>query len=471
MLRHAFFALLLLLLPQWALAAGPDHATINLHITASWVGITALILFAVAYLLVMTEEITQLRKSKPVMVAAGLIWALIAGYAATHNLGNDVSTALRQNLSEYTDLLLFLLVAMTYVNAMEDRGVFNALRIWLVQRHLSYRSLFWITGTLAFFMSPLIDNLTTALVMSAIVLAVGKGNPRFIALACINIVVAANAGGAFIPFGNITTLLVWQKGVLEFQEFFPILIPAAVNFVVTALCMVWAVPKGYPEKVTDEKVHMEAGALVVVGLFMLTMVTAVVFHMFLGLPAMMGMMMGLAFLQWKSFYLQRASKKRPNIKTFDVFQKIAQVEWDTLLFFYGIILCVGGLATIGYLGGLSDIMYNEWGQSLPAGFTQTPANIMIGILSAVIDNIPVMFAVLTMNPTMSEGQWLLVTLTAGVGGSLLSIGSAAGVALMGQARGVYTFLGHLKWTWAIALGYVASIACHLWVNHHLFLKY
>ena len=94
---------------------------------------------------------------------------------------------------------------------------------------------------------------------------------------------------------------------------------------------------------------------------------------------------------------------------------------------------------------------------------------LVGIVSAVIDNIPVMFAVLSMYPEMSDGQWLLVTLTAGIGGSLLSIGSAAGVAVMGQARGVYTFFAHLRWTWAIALGYAAGILVHFWINQKYFL--
>ncbi|MBU2479306.1 MAG: sodium:proton antiporter NhaD, partial [Gammaproteobacteria bacterium] len=98
------------------------------------------------------------------------------------------------------------------------------------------------------------------------------------------------------------------------------------------------------------------------------------------------------------------------------------------------------------------------------GLGATYANILVGVLSAVIDNIPVMFAVLAMQPDMSHGQWLLVTLTAGVGGSMLSVGSAAGVAVMGQARGIYTFFAHLKWTWAIALGYAASIWVHFWLN-------
>ena len=112
-----------------------------------------------------------------------------------------------------------------------------------------------------------------------------------------------------------------------------------------------------------------------------------------------------------------------------------------------------GLGFIGYLTLVSDYLY--------VGLGATYANILVGILSAIVDNIPVMFAVITMNPPMPTEQWLLVTLTTGVGGSLLSIGSAAGVALMGQARGYYTFFGHLKWLPVIFLGYIASIYVHL----------
>ncbi|MDH4370697.1 MAG: sodium:proton antiporter NhaD, partial [Nitrospira sp.] len=108
----------------------------------------------------------------------------------------------------------------------------------------------------------------------------------------------------------------------------------------------------------------------------------------------------------------------------------------------------------------SEVLYLQWGPTF--------ANITIGLLSAIVDNIPIMFAVLTMNPDISDGQWLLVTLTAGVGGSLLSIGSAAGVALMGQSKGKYTFFGHLKWTPVIALGYGASILAHMWINARMF---
>jgi len=445
----------------------------NLHATHSWLGWLAIGIFVAAYLLVMSEEFIHLRKSKPVLLAAGAIWILVATAAQPLGMAEQAAHAVRVNLLEYTELFLFLLVAMTYVNAMEERQVFASLKCWLVRKGFSYRTLFWITGILAFFISPIADNLTTALLMSAVIMAVGSDQPKFVALSCINIVVAANSGGAFSPFGDITTLMVWQKGVVPFQDFLHIFIPSVISYIVPASCLYFAVPQGAPPA-QQQAVHLAYGAKMVIILFLLTIVTAVSFHNFLHLPPTIGMMMGLSYLQFYGFYLKKNyyTLARPHslgeIVPFDIFNKIQRLEWDTLLFFYGVILCVGGLATFGYLGMLSEFLYGDWGHGLPLSHLQTPANIMIGILSAIIDNIPIMFAVLTMNPTMSEGQWLLVTLTAGIGGSILSIGSAAGVALMGQARGYYTFFNHLKWSWAIILGYGLAIYAHLLLNHHLF---
>ncbi len=443
-----------------------------LDLTGSTVGYAALALFVVAYLLVMAEEFTQLRKSKPVILSAGIIWGMIAYQYAMHGLSQTAENAFRHNLLEFCELFLFLLAAMTYVNAMDERRVFQALRSWLVHKRCSYRLLFWITGVLAFSLSPVIDNLTTALVMCAVVLAVGRHNPRFVGLSSINIVVAANAGGAFSPFGDITTLMVWQKGLVDFTTFFLLFVPAAINFLLPALLMHAFVPAGKPE-MDDEVVTMRRGATTIMLLFGCTIATAVGFHNFLHFPPMLGMMTGLAYLQLFGYYLKKthipAVTDSPSYGTvgdvlpiekedgpFDVFGRIARAEWDTLLFFYGVVLCVGGLGFIGYLELISEAIYVDLGS--------TPANILIGLLSAVVDNIPVMFAVLSMNPDMPLGDWLLVTLTAGVGGSLLSIGSAAGVALMGQARGQYTFFLHLRWTPAIALGYATSVLAHLWIN-------
>ena len=469
-------AALTLIAPQTALASG---ATVAHDFTTHWVGWVCLVIFVVAYALVIGEESLHLRKSKPVIIAAGIIWALVA-YAMTQ--AGDIHAAeqaVRHNILEFAELFLFLLAAMTYINTMEERNVFAALRAWLVSRGFSFKKVFWLTGVLSFFISPIADNLTTALLMVTVVISVAGSNRKFIVVSCVNVVVAANAGGAFSPFGDITTLMVWQKGIVQFHEFFVLFIPSLVNWLVPAIIMHFTLPDGKPDSV-DEDAPMKRGAKTIIFLFLCTIGMAVMGHNFLHLPPAIGMMTGLGILKVYGFYLKKYAKIRTTAVSnggvgpvgiegdnkvassekgeadFDIFNILARAEWDTLMFFYGIVLCVGGLGTLGYLELASVAMYGDLGP--------TTANILVGILSAIVDNIPVMFAVLTSRPEMDLSQWLLVTLTAGVGGSMLSIGSAAGVAVMGQARGIYTFFAHLKWTWAIALGYAASIWVHLLIN-------
>lgn len=435
--------------------------------------IFCLILFFFAYILVMLEEYTQMRKSKPVLLCAGFIWATIAWIYSGSELSFLVEAELKRNLLDYAELLLFLLVAMTYINAMEERRLFLALKTWLVHKGFNMRSIFWVTGFLSFFISPFADNLTTALLMCGVILAVGGKDKKFVNLACINTVVASNAGGAFSPFGDITTLMVWQAAKLPFWEFFTLFIPSLVNFLIPALIMSCFISRKKPQHAA-QAVEIKRGAFRIIFLFFLTILTSVLFHAYFHLPPAIGMMMGLSYLQFFGYYLRKSlprsiAKKAAKahitsdefvrmgaIVPFDVFSRVAKSEWDTLIFFYGVVMCIGGLGFMGYLEVLSLSTYGL--------FSPTLANAMVGIFSAILDNIPVMFAVLKMDPAMSDGQWLLVTLTAGVGGSLLATGSAAGIALLGQARGQYTFGGHLKWAPVIMLGYIASIFVHLFIN-------
>ncbi|MFC1885146.1 sodium:proton antiporter NhaD [Thermodesulfobacteriota bacterium] len=616
-MKATSFIILLLFSPICAWAGEQSVAAGNADFTSTWYGYLGLIIFLGAYSLVPFEDKFNLRKSKPVLLAAGVIWVLLS--IAYIQIGDTYTAhkAIKEGLLEYAELFLFLLVAMTYVNALEERNVFQSLRGYLVSKGYSLRSIFWLSGMLAFFISPLADNLTTALLMGAVVMAVGGDNKKFVAISCINIIVAANAGGAFSPFGDITTLMVWQKGKVQFTEFFSILIPSIVNWLVPAIIMSLAVEKKVP-KIESEKVAMKYGSLPIIFLFLLTIATAVCFHNFLHLPPATGMMLGLGYLglfsfhvkmregelekydyvlgargyeslhpfrsfknrkkpisgiidkiqlpafaldanhlithwnrecemltgfkaskmigtkkQWTPFYsderpvladlvlesfsktemekhykrkhleglqiedtvrafdffpdlgehgkwltftaapikdeggeitgavevLEDFTERKAAAKHFDIMKNISRAEWDTLMFFYGVILCVGGIAQFGYLNLISSFIYQDLGA--------TTANILVGVLSAILDNIPVMFAVLKMDPSMTHGQWLLVTLTAGTGGSMLAIGSAAGVALLGTARGVYTFRTHLKWTPVIALGYGLSILAHIFINSAL----
>jgi len=444
--------------------------TIAHDYTNNWAGYLSVALFIFAYVLVIFEETIKLRKSKPVIAVAGAIWLLVAYVYGQSGYHEEASKLLRENFLEYSELAFFLLSAMTYINTIAERNVFQALRVKLVNMGFSYRALFWITGLMAFLLSPIADNLTTALVLGAVVMAVGVGNPKFIGIACINIVVAANAGGAFSPFGDITTLMVWQKGVVHFFDFFELFIPSLLSWLVPAIIMSLSIKSDKSPEAQSSKVKVKKGGYFISVLFLITVAMTVTIHNSLNLPPFLGMMTGLGLLMIFSYFIRQKELKcwepksfdssegfKHSCKPFDIFVSIKRVEWDTLIFFYGIILSVGGLSALGYLTGLSNLIYE--------GLGATWANILVGVISAIIDNIPVMFAVLTMNPDMSQGQWLLVTLTAGIGGSLLSIGSAAGVALMGQARGVYTFASHLKWSWAVALGYAVAIWAHLLLNN------
>ena len=459
----------MLLLPIFSFA---DHGTKVMHAIDNPIAIIAVIVFALAYLLVMLEDVIHLNKSKPVILAAGLIWVLVATLGKLTGQTQIVETNLNNGLLEYGELLLFLLVAMTYINVLEERDVFLALKNKLVSLGFSFKGIFWLTGFLAFCISPVADNLTTALVLSTVVLAVGKHNTKFVCLSCINIVVAANAGGAFSPFGDITTLMVWQDGVVPFKDFFSLFIPALVNFLIPAIIMSFAIPKQQVSQEQHTHTPMKKGAITIIVLFILTIITAILFQNFLSLPPALGMMTGLGYLMILDFYFTKkplANNSEQKYHNFDIFQKVQLVEWDTLLFFFGILMAVQGIATLGYLEYVSIYLYQGSSALLPGLMDKaTQANIIIGIFSAIVDNIPVMFGVLTMHPPLPEGQWLLVTLTAGVGGSLLSIGSAAGVAVMGKAKGQYTFLGHLKWSWVILIGYFASIATHLIINQSFF---
>jgi Na+/H+ antiporter NhaD/arsenite permease-like protein len=474
-------AITALLLPGMVFAEGETAAPAvqRIDLTHHWAGYFSLVIMVIAYITAMFEEATELRKSKPMLFAAGLIWLAIVW--VYQQQGNDqlAVAAFKSNLQAYIELLLFIMVSMTYLNAMEDMRIFDALKVWLVSMHLSYRQLFWMTGLLVFFISSVVNGLTAGLLMGAVVVAVGKNSPRFVSLACINIIVATNAGGSFSPLGGISTLFVWQHGILGFTEFFKLFIPCLVNFFVPALVMHFSVPKDKPD-IDDEQVHLFRGAKRVIFLFGVTIALAVTFDMKLHLPAAAGMMAGLSLLQFFYFYLNKINRQNSQnqsefalffgsgkinssaseISRLDIFDKVGRLEWDTLFFFYGAMMGISGLGYIGYLDAISQVLYGQ--------LSPTLANILIGLSSAFVDNGTLMFAVLTMHPDIPQGQWLLLTLTLGVGGSLLAIGSAPGIGLLGQAKGHYTFTSHMKWCPMILLGYFASIGVHFLINSESF---
>lgn len=430
----------------------------TLHLTWTWVGIISLIIFFMGYYFIATEDKYEVNKAIPSLVTGTLMFMLIGVYFAMNGLDAEIlHSEMKILILEIAEIFFFLLVAMTFIETMIERNIFDVLKFKLVSKGYTYKQLFWLTGFLSFFISPVADNLTTALILSTVLFTIEKTNKEFLVPGAINIVVAANAGGAWSPFGDITTLMAWTAGKGEFLDFLMLFPASIIGYLVTAWLLSRVVPNEKPPftEQTNKEEKLKDGAKTVIYLGIATIAIAVLGHQFFHFPAMWGMMFGLALLKVYSYNLKRNHKE-----SFDVFVNMKHVENDTLLFFFGILSAVGALHFLGFLHYIVKL-YDTIGS--------TAGNIGIGFISAIIDNVPVMSAILKANPTMNLDQWLLVTLTAGIGGSLISFGSAAGVGVMGRMKGIYTFASHMKYAWMILVGYVVSIL--IWYIQFQILKF
>ncbi len=425
-----------------------QEAVEAVNMTHSVFGWAIFAIFVIGYFFIATEEKYHINKAKPALFIGTFMFVLIGVYYALN--GYDV-TPLHHEMGklilEIAEIFFFLFVAMTFIETMIERNVFEVLKHKLVSRGYSYKKLFWLTGLLAFFISPVADNLTTALILSTVLFTIDKHKTEFLVAGAINIVVAANAGGAWSPFGDITTLMAWTAGKGNFVDFLALFPASFVGWLVTAFLLSLYVPKGQPhfDALTESIPKIKDGGMIVVYIGIATIVTAVLLHTFMHFPAMWGMMFGLSVLKMYTYF----QKRKLTQKSINIYANMAHVENDTLLFFFGILSAVGALHFMGFLEYVHH-MYGAIGSST--------ANVAVGFISAIIDNVPVMSAILKASPSMGPDQWMLVTMTAGIGGSLISFGSAAGVGVMGRMKGIYTFNSHMKLAWTILVGYAVSIA-------------
>ncbi len=441
-----FKFLLVSLLTVFAFGSATDIQYPDL--TMTWVGFSALAIFLIGYYFIATEDKYHIDKSKPALFIGTFMFILAAAYYVIYGLDlNLVNIEANHLILEIAGIFFFLFVAMTYIESLIHMGVFDRLKYNLVSRGYTYRELFWATGLLAFFISPVADNLTTALILATVLITIDKTKQDFLVPGAINVVVAANAGGAWSPFGDITTLMAWTAGKGVFTDFLFLFPASFFGYIVTAYLLSRYVPNTLPDfdAKTEIQPQLMHGANVVIYLGIFTIFCAVVGHQVLHLPAMWGMLFGLALLQ-----LYSARLKKKHNSEFNVFHSMAKIENNTLMFFFGILAAVGVLYFLGWLS-LAAVVYD------PSVLGPTWSNIGVGFLSAFVDNVPVMSAILKANPIMGVDQWMLVTLTAGIGGSLISFGSAAGVGVMGKLPGIYTFSSHFKLSWTVFVGYVISV--------------
>ena len=404
------------------------------------------VVFVIGYYFIAAEEKYHINKAKPALFTGTFMFMLLGGYYAFNGLDfSAFDNEIAHLILEIAEIFFFLFVAMTFIEALIERNVFDALKDKLLTAGYDYKKLFWVTGLLAFFISPVADNLTTALILSTVLVTIEKDNKAFLLPSALSIVVAANAGGAWSPFGDITTLMTWSAGKGHFIDFL-FLFPAAIlGWGVTAFLLSRFVPEGKPAKIENaEPAYMHKGGKVIIALGVFTILFAVLGKQIMHLPPMWGMLFGLSLLKLYAYSL-----KKQHDHDIQIYKSVSKIENDTLLFFFGILAAVGALHFAGFL---------THAVKLYEMFNPTYVNIGVGFLSAFVDNVPVMSAVIKANPNIELSQWMLVTLTAGVGGSLISFGSAAGVGVMGKLKGVYTFSSHMKLAWTVLTGYVVSVA-------------
>ena len=405
-----------------------------------------LAIFIVGYYFIAAEEKYHINKAKPALFTGTVMFMLLGAYYAFQGLNmQPFETEIAHLILEISEIFFFLFVAMTYIEALIERGVFNALKTKLIAKGYGYKQLFWVTGLMAFFISPVADNLTTALILSTVLVTINKTNKAFLVPAAINVVVAANAGGAWSPFGDITTLMAWTANKGQFIDFLFLFPASFLGWIATAYLLSRFVPDEHPNKEDEDadNIKILKGGKVIIALGIFTIAMAVVSKQVMHLPPMWGMLFGLSLLKLYAYKL-----KIHHDEDIQIYSSMSKIENDTLLFFFGILAAVGALHFAGFLGHAVKL-YEM--------FDPTYVNVGVGFLSAIVDNVPVMSAVLKANPDLPLAQWMLVTLTAGVGGSLISFGSAAGVGVMGKLKGIYTFGAHMKFSWTILVGYIISV--------------
>ena len=417
-----------------------------------------IVLFVAGYLMIALEHVININKATFALMMCGILWAAYAVCGHDPNLSEDMVTA----LGDTCEIVVFLIGAMTIVELIDRYGGFN-----IIVRHIhakNKRGLMWVLAFVAFFLSSILDNMTTTIIMVMMLRRMLSDQKERWLFACV-IVLAANSGGAWSPIGDITTIMLWMKNYVSSVDLIVnLIIPSIVSVIVpTFIASRYVKPVAVESLNTqDQRIgyemsrhHSHLSVLILIcGVAGLLFVP--VFKTFTHLPPYMGILISLGFLWLLTELIVRKYRLDGKIEG-RISQVVRHIDMSTILFFLGILLSVSALQQAGLINGI------------------------IGVLSSIVDNVPLVAACMNMYPVMTDSMiaasadpayaaffvedglfWHLLTFCAGVGGSLLIIGSAAGVVAMGIEK--IPFLWYAKHiTWLAFLGYVAGIGC-IWIE-------
>jgi len=406
------------------------------------------ILFLFAFVLIAFEEGLKMNKAKSTLFLGTFVWIVLFLFASKFGGAHFIEEAFHETVLEIAILWLFLIAAMTFVAYMDRQGFIENLVYKYLPEKISEKKLLFIIGVFTFFFSSLADNLTATLVALTILLAL-KIDSKKLMTYCVFVIFAANAGGVAMITGDVTTLMIFNAGMVKILPLLALFVPSFLSLMVLYFLLAQKISGTMEIVSNDNKVTNHD--LIIGAIFILTIISVIAGHVLFHIPAMLTFLFGMSVMLLYGWVVIVKTKN----DELELLEYIRAIEFDALFFFLGVLLLVGMLSTIGVLGKAA-VLYDI----IPVSI----ANYIMGMLSSVVDNIPLTAAILKGGITMVPGDWLAMTYAVGVGGSLLVIGSAAGVVAMSKIKSL-TFGTYLKFFGYIFVSYTIGYIAAYFTGH------
>ncbi|MBL4764100.1 MAG: sodium:proton antiporter NhaD [Colwellia sp.] len=383
-----------------------------------------LLLVVISFIMIITEDLIHINKAKTTLFFGTLCWILAFIFPINHNSAIETNHQLNENLLEIATLWLFLMSAMTFVAYLNSKGFISALVQRILPEKISERGLMFVIAIFAFVFSSFADNVTATLVSITVIMNLQIEIKKRLKYATL-IIFAVNSGGVSLITGDVTTLMIFLEGKVTISNLLILVVPSFLG--VLTLATLLSLKLSGTVQLTQTRFKIETADIIIALIFVMTISGTLLANVMFQIPPVLSFLFGLSVMFLVANIL-------PNKNNKDVLNYVREVEYDALLFFLGVLLLVGILKEIGVLSGFTELY-----QYLPP----MQVNYIVGFMSSIIDNVPLTAALLKADVEMKVTEWLMLTYATGVGGSILVIGSAAGIIAMSKINEL-NFISYLR---------------------------
>jgi Na+/H+ antiporter NhaD/arsenite permease-like protein len=396
----------------------------------------------IALVSIVLEEVLHFNKAKSTLFLGCLAWVILFIHASQHQKTEHIQEVLNENLLDIASLWLFLMATMTFVAYLNARGMVSEIVQRIMPGELTFRQLTILLGVFAMLLSMVCDNITATLVGIGVVQAF-KLEPKERIRLCVILVFAVNSGGVILITGDVTTLMIFSEGHVTIAELLKLVLPAVGGVVLLIALLSLGASR---RVVAENKVHEVEWLDIVIGsIFIATIAATMIFNLLYSIPPVLTFLFGVSIMFMVGGLVHTYNQQ------IHLLEYIRQIQFDTLLFFLGILLLVGALKEVGVL---------VWLTQLYSQVDPTFSSFLMGVISSILDNVPLTAALLKAEPQLDNNQWLSLAYAVGIGGSTLVIGSAAGIVAMSKVREL-TFMQYARYAphifAAYSFGYVLTL--------------